>query len=242
MKLLCAIGILTMLPQLSFKDTQLRYSRVKTAYQEKEQSLRESLKASHADSHTTIFLRAFKREEMLEVWVKQANKNTYTLLKTYPFCTSSGVLGPKRREGDLQIPEGLYTINHFNPESNFHLSLGIDYPNASDRFRADAKHPGGNIYIHGNCVTVGCIPITDYYIKELYVLAVEARNSGQSTIPVHIFPSRLDTTGMALLQTQYTDAELLAFWKNLQSVFTDFEKTHALRETRVGKKGVYELI
>jgi len=231
-----------MLPQLSFKETQLRYSRVKTAYQEKEQPLRDLLAAKHADTHTTIFLRAFKREETLEVWVKEANKNTYTLLKTYPFCTSSGVLGPKRREGDLQIPEGLYTINHFNPESKFHLSLGVDYPNASDRFRADAQHPGGDIYIHGSCVTVGCIPITDYNIKELYILAIEARNSGQRAIPVHIFPTKLDAAGINYLQAQYTDTALLAFWKNLQTIYSNFEKTHTPRPTRVGHNGIYELI
>jgi len=242
MKLLCVIGILTMLPQLSFKETQLGHSRVKTAYQEKEQSLKALLRAKHADSRTTLYLRAFKREQILEVWAKEARKDTYTLLKTYAFCASSGVLGPKLREGDLQIPEGLYTINHFNPESKFHLSLGLNYPNASDRFRADARKPGGEIYIHGNCVTVGCIPLTDDLIKELYVLAIEARHDGQSAIPVHIFPARMDADGMRFLQTQTTDKALSAFWQNLQTIFTPFEKTHKLRETRIGKNGIYELV
>lgn len=231
-----------MLPQLSFKDTQLRFSRVKSAYQEKEQALKKLLKAKNADTKAIhIFLRAFKQEETLEVWAKQDGKKNYVLLKTYPFCASSGVLGPKRREGDLQIPEGLYTINHFNPESNFYLSLGINYPNASDKLLGDRKHPGSAIYIHGNCVTVGCIPITDELIKELYILAVEARNSGQEAIPVHIFPARLDPQSMAALQARYTDHALLSFWKNLQTIYNDFEKSHHVNTTGINGKGEYEI-
>lgn len=110
---------------------------------------------------------------------------------TYPFCASSGILGPKRKEGDRQIPEGIYYINHFNPVSNFHLSLGINYPNPSDKILSDPAQPGESFYIHGNCVTIGCIPISDDKIKELYILAVEAYNNGQVKIPVHIFPDRL---------------------------------------------------
>ena len=102
----------------------------------------------------------------MEVWIKEASKDYYVLLNTYDFCTTSGTLGPKRKEGDLQIPEGIYTINHFNPQSNFYLSLGINYPNASDKILSDPVHPGGDIYLHGNCVTIGCIPLTDDKIKE----------------------------------------------------------------------------
>lgn len=232
-----------MLPQLSFKDTQLRYSRVKAAYQEKERTLQNLLASKNADTHTMrIFLRAFKQEETLEVWAKEAGKKTYVLLKTYPFCSTSGVLGPKRREGDLQIPEGLYSINHFNPESSFHLSLGIDYPNASDKLRSDRTHPGSAIYIHGNCVTVGCIPITDDLIQEVYILAVEARNSAQQSIPVHIFPARLDMAGMHALAATHHDPVLLAFWKNLQTIFNDFEKTKQVKPTQVSTSGDYTLL
>jgi murein L,D-transpeptidase YafK len=149
------------------------------------------------------------------------------------------MLGPKRKEGDLQIPEGIYYVNHFNPLSNFFLSLGINYPNSSDKLFADKEHPGGSIYIHGNCVTIGCIPITDDKIKELYVLAVEARSSGQDKIPVHIFPARLDAGQLEKLGRNYP--EHLLFWKNLQEIYKDFETTHQLRKVTVDSGGVYRL-
>ena len=90
-----------------------------------------------------LFIRAFKKEKLLEVWVKEARQRKLRLVNTYDFCATSGDLGPKRKEGDLQIPEGVYTINHFNPLSNFHLSLGINYPNASDKILSDPRKPGG---------------------------------------------------------------------------------------------------
>ncbi|RZK14756.1 MAG: hypothetical protein EOO43_15910, partial [Flavobacterium sp.] len=137
----------------------------------------------------------------------------------------SGKLGPKVVEGDLQTPEGFYKINVFNPMSNFHLSLGIDYPNAVDKLRTGKnRKTGGEIYIHGDCKTVGCIPITDDKIKEVYILAVEARNNGQKDIPVYIFPFRMTDSNMAKYSKQYP--EHVAFWKTLKSgyqVFTTYQ-------------------
>src|SRR5690606_17823468 len=105
-------------------------------------------------------------------------------------------------------------INHFNPVSNFYLSLGVSYPNASDRILSDRAAPGGAIYVHGNCVTLGCIPITDDKIKELYVMAVEAKNNGQQKIPIHIYPRRLNDDGMRNLRSAYaTQPNLIAFWE-----------------------------
>src|SRR5688572_3429545 len=218
-----------LLQQSSFKATQLKHSRVKTAYDEKETVVKKYFSdknLSYSGFH--IFIRAFKKEQKLEVWVKDRNQETHTLLHTYDFCTSSGVLGPKRKEGDYQIPEGVYSINHFNPLSNFYLSLGINYPNASDRILSDPKTPGGSIYIHGNCVTIGCIPLTDDKIKELYVLAVEARNGGQEKIPVHIFPARLSATELNSLKLTYP-TKTISFWENLKLVYDDFERSKALR-------------
>jgi murein L,D-transpeptidase YafK len=85
-------------------------------------------------------------------------------------------------EGDYQVPEGFYYINEFNPKSAYHLSLGLNYPNASDKVLSDSIKPGGDIYIHGNCVTVGCIPLQNNQIEELYVLAANAKNAGQDFI------------------------------------------------------------
>ncbi len=196
------IGLLLMLTPATFKENQLTYPRVRSAYEEKEDVVKSYFARKEISyKNFQLFIRAFKKEKLLEVWVKEAEKEKYILLNTYDFCETSGTLGPKRKEGDLQIPEGVYTINHFNPQSNFYLSLGINYPNASDRILSDPRKPGGNIYLHGNCVTIGCIPLTDDKIKELYVLAVEARNNGQEKIPVHIFPAKLNSKPTYCIET-----------------------------------------
>lgn len=235
--------IMTLLQSASFKETQLQNERVKVAYQEKEQTVKNYFKEKGLEqSGAHLFIRAFKKEMKLEVWIREKDKTAHKLLHTYDFCTTSGTLGPKRREGDAQIPEGVYHINHFNPQSNFYLSLGLSYPNASDRILSDRQHPGSAIYIHGNCVTIGCIPITDEKIKELYLLAVEARNNGQKEIPVHIFPARLDAAGMQSLEQTFKGNEtLLSFWRNLKPVFDDFEKDHVLRAVHVNARGGYYL-
>jgi murein L,D-transpeptidase YafK len=230
-----------MLPQNSFKETQLRNARVKTAYTEKEGTVKDYFSAKNLKYEKfKLFIRAFKKEQKLEVWIREMGKEGYTLLHTYDFCAVSGTLGPKRKEGDYQIPEGIYSINHFNPFSNFYLSLGIDYPNASDRILSDPKTPGGSIYIHGNCVTIGCIPLTDDKIKELYVLAVEARNSGQDKIPVHIFPTRFSATELNALKTTFP-TKTISFWENLRLVYDDFERSKILKPVRVTRTGEYAI-
>lgn len=242
MKPVLIFTLLVMFQQASFKETQRTYSRVKTAYTEKDVAVKQYF----ADKNLSmdkfqLFLRAFKKEQILEVWIKEKNKEQFTLLHTYNFCSSSGTLGPKRKEGDLQIPEGIYYINHFNPLSNFYLSLGINYPNESDKILSDKTHPGGAIYIHGNCVTIGCIPITDDKIKELYVIAVEAKNGGQEKIPVHIFPAKLDADGMDYLRKETSIVETIRFWENLQSIYQDFQSSKKLKSVKVDKLGRYSL-
>lgn len=161
------------------------------------------------------------------------------MLVQYDICSTSGEPGPKRREGDRQVPEGVYHINHFNPQSNFHLSLGISYPNKSDKILGDVK-PASAIYVHGDCVTIGCLPITDDKMKELYILAVEAKNSGQVNIPVHIFPTRLTATNVASLENDWAgDTKKVTFWKNLQPIFDDFESTRILKPIHINAKGEY---
>src|SRR6186997_1909741 len=122
-----------------------------------------------------VYLRSFKYDSQLEIWVKNDRKDPYKLFKTYKVCALAGTLGPKRMGGDYQVPEGFYYINEFNPKSNYHLSLGINYPNISDRILSDASNPGGDIYIHGSCVTVGCIPLTDPMIEEVYIITAHAK-------------------------------------------------------------------
>ena len=88
-----------------------------------------------------------------------------------------GQLGPKRHTGDYQVPEGFYEIYRFNPRNNFHLSLGLNYPNTADRALGEPA-PGSDIFIHGGAVTMGYLPIIDAGIEEVYLLTVMARAAG----------------------------------------------------------------
>ncbi len=225
----------------TFKEQQLQFPRVKTAFKEKNDRIDSLLGILQIPKNDlNIFLRAFKKEKRLELWVKKKNDSQYVLLTTYLFCEISGDLGPKRKEGDGQIPEGIYKINHFNPESSFYLSLGINYPNKSDAILGMQGKLGGEIYIHGNCVTIGCIPITDDRIKELYLFAVEARNNGQEEIPVHIFPTLLDDNHFqTLIEYTKSDSSKIEFWRNLSIVYQQFEATKIVKSFSVNAKGQY---
>ncbi len=225
----------------AFKREQLRFPRVRTAVEEKYLFIKE-LFGQHGINYPPkgIFLRAFKEEKVLELWVKPDNASPYVFLKSYDICRSSGELGPKRQEGDMQVPEGFYHIRHFNPSSNFYLSLGINYPNASDSILGVRGDLGGDIYIHGGCATIGCIPITDDKIKELYLIAVEAKSGGQEKIPVHIFPARMDDGNLDRLQREYGEnQELMKFWKNLKEGFDLFEETRQIPVFSVDSRGKY---
>jgi len=226
----------------TFKDKQQRYPRVRTAFQEKDNQLR-SLFADRGISYPPqkLFIRVFKREKILEVWVFSTTDAVFKLVKSYPICHTSGNLGPKRREGDLQIPEGFYHIDRFNPKSNFYLSLGINYPNQADKILGRKGQLGGDIFIHGGCVTIGCIPITDKYIKEVYWLAVQAKSNGHAKIPVHIFPAKLDDRTMARLKNTFPNGDtLINFWKNLKIGYNWFERSQKLPTISINRDGTYQ--
>jgi len=218
-------------------------SHVEIARSEYESSLRKLLNKKDIDyEQCEIYLRAFKLEEELQVWAKNISDDSFTFIKSYNFCTNSGKLGPKRREGDLQIPEGSYHINRFNPQSRFYLSLGLNYPNTSDLYFADKTRPGSDIFIHGACVSLGCIAITDDKIKELYTLASQAQSNGQTMIRTDIFPIQFDNEISVTQLHELADYQSnKAFWENLEEVFFDFENTKKLREIQVNEKGRYEL-
>ena len=217
----------------TFHTQQLQFERVRNAYQAKETYIKRLLISHRIHSFQyDLFLRAFKKEEILEVWAKDKSATSFKLIKTFSFCKNSGTLGPKRKEGDLQIPEGFYQISHFNPKSNFLLSLKVNYPNASDKILSDPTQPGSDIYIHGSCHTTGCIPITDDKIQELYLLAVEAHEVGQQ-IPIHIFP----TKNWSNILDEH--AAHFSFWKNLKQGFDFFEKNGKLPKVEVLENGEY---
>ncbi|RKU21751.1 hypothetical protein C6500_05725 [Candidatus Poribacteria bacterium] len=225
-----------------FKDKQQRYPRVRTAFQEKGNQLR-SLFADHGISYPPqkLFIRVFKREKILEVWAFSTADAVFKLVKSYPICRTSGNLGPKRREGDLQIPEGFYHVDRFNPKSNFYLSLGINYPNQADKILGRKGELGSDIFIHGGCVTIGCIPITDEYIKEVYWLAVQAKSNGHAKIPVHIFPTKLDDRTMARLKNTFpNDDTLINFWENLKIGYNWFERSQKVPTISINRDGTYQ--
>ncbi|MEP7280304.1 MAG: L,D-transpeptidase family protein [Bacteroidota bacterium] len=188
-----------------------------------------------------IYIRSFKYDSQLEVWVKQGINDPYKLFKTYKVCALAGTLGPKRMAGDYQVPEGFYYINEFNPRSNYHLSLGLNYPNASDKMLSDSLQPGGDIYIHGSCVTTGCIPITDTQIEELYILATQAKNQGQDFIPVHIFPvlfkSPRSNDYLQKYEKDFPEYKKMA--DKLKLVYYYFEKHRKLPVILVDEQGQY---
>jgi murein L,D-transpeptidase YafK len=246
--LLCALLALTVSESVaypvhkgsSFRANQLGNTRVKNAYKLKWNNIRKELARLGTDSTSfQLFLRAFKNEGEFEIWVKSAAQSTFKLYAKWPICAASGTPGPKRCQGDGQVPEGFYHINVFNPASAYHLSLGVSYPNASDKVFGCKRDPGGAIMIHGNCVTIGCIPLTDDKIRELYVLAVEAKDAGQQKIPVHIFPARMNKEKMAALKKEYTDAAVHKFWDNLLPGYNAFEQSHKLPSISIDAKGKY---
>lgn len=224
----------------TFRAEQMEKPRVKSAYQLKWDSITARLKKLNVPvNQLEVYIRGFKDEADLEVWVKQKKDSLWKLYTTYPICASSGELGPKRCQGDNQVPEGFYKVNVFNPYSNYHLSLGVSYPNASDKVFACKRDPGGAIMIHGNCVTIGCIPITDDKIRELYVLCVEAKNSGQQNIPIHLFPARLTSANIVRIKASQSDLAVRLFWDNLQTGYEFFENSKQLPVVSVNSKGKY---
>jgi hypothetical protein len=144
-----------------------------------------------------VMLLAFKDERRLEVWGRASASARPRFVRSYPVLAASGGPGPKLREGDGQVPEGLYRIPLLNPTSAFHLSMRVDYPNALDRAQArrDGRtRLGGDIYIHGNAVSIGCLAMGDEAIEELFVLAADVGTAG---LRVLIAPLDLRTRELA---------------------------------------------
>ncbi len=232
----------TVFAQTSFVDFQKSYSRVASAMRSKEEILKDQFaQAGLQWPAKQIYIRSFKYDSQLEVWVRNTNDDAFKLFKTYKVCAMAGSIGPKRLQGDYQVPEGFYYINEFNPNSNYHLSLGINYPNPSDRVLSDSLKPGGDIYIHGNCVTVGCIPLQNDQIEELYILAAMAKSQGQDFIPVHIFPIRYNNRKSFeyLARTTKDNQDLQRFAIKIKEVFDYFEEKKKLPLIFINKKGDY---
>lgn len=224
----------------------LNLTPVKTlSMKQKENVLRNDfLKAGFNYPVRQIFIRSYKYDHQLEVWVRNSEKEPFTLFKTYDVCVMAGDLGPKRQEGDFQVPEGFYYISEFKPNSEFYLSMKLNYPNESDRILSDKINPGGEIYIHGSCVSVGCIPLQNHQVEELYLLASGAKMNGQKYIPVHVFPFRFNNRKAMEYYSNYSkgDYNSQRFTLSLKEIHDYFENTKRLPLIGINTNGEYQLL
>ncbi len=233
--------------QTSFMDYQRNFPRVSDAMNRKADTLKKQFAAAGLQwPAKEIYIRSFKYDSQMEVWVRNSENEPFKLFKTYSICALAGSLGPKRMAGDYQVPEGFYYINEFKPNSAYHMSLGLNYPNPSDKIvSSDSKmDPGGDIYIHGSCVTVGCIPIQDPQIEEVYILAMSAKSNGQDFIPVHIFPIRFDNPKSEAYFEKATkdQPDVQAFAAKLKEAYDYFQKEKKLPVISIDMKGNYGVL
>ena len=176
--------------------------------------------AKNMDKESPILARIFKEEAELEIW-KQNRDGQFELLKTYPICRWSGDLGPKKKEGDRQAPEGFYTITpgQMNPNSNYYLAFNTGFPNAYDRAMG---YTGSELMVHGDCSSRGCYAMTDEQIQEIYALARESFFGGQKSFQLQAYPFRMTAMNMA----KHRNNPNFAFWKMLKEGYDHFDATH----------------
>jgi murein L,D-transpeptidase YafK len=227
----------------AFRAEQLSQERVRGASQRVGARVAGMFAQAGLPYPTDVMFRVFKHERVFEVWGLDPETGRYVLVHDYPVCRLSGHLGPKARRGDLQVPEGFYSIDLFSPRSRFHLSMRVSYPNQADRARGRFDdRMGGDIFVHGGCATVGCVPVTDNVIEELYVLAVDARGNGQASIPIHIFPARMEGESMrALFDEANGDWSLWRFWLDLKAGYDHFETHRTEPAITIDDDGFYRI-
>ena len=227
----------------TFREKQMNFTRVREAYNFKEKIVDNTLAAlSISRDSLRIYLRAFKTEKIIELWAKNSSDSVFVPIKEFPICDISGFEGPKRRYRDLQVPEGFYHISKLNPYSKYYLSMEINYPNASDSIRGVHGHLGNQIYIHGSCISSGCLAITDDKIRELFVYCIEAYNSGQQEIALTIYPARLTDDNYSELIADYKkDKDKLSLWADLKKSYDLFKLARVLPRVKFLPDGSHEV-
>ena len=208
-------------------DTQAQ-GRAERAAERVRPALERDLAAVELEFGAPVLLRLFKLEKTLELWLRGADER-FVLFRSYPICTFSGTLGPKQKVGDLQAPEGFYTVarGQLNPASSYHLSFNLGYPNAFDRAHG---RTGSLLMVHGNCVSIGCYAMGDEAIEEIYTLLDAALANGQRSAQVHAFPFRFDR---ADVETHLADPTWGGFWRDLRNGWDTFEQTRRAPQVRV---------
>ncbi|HMB38428.1 MAG TPA: L,D-transpeptidase family protein [Wenzhouxiangellaceae bacterium] len=177
-----------------------------------------------------VHIRIFKKSRELELYLR--GRDGFELYRTFPICDVSGMLGPKRFEGDFQAPEGFYTVvpERLHPHSDFHLAFNLGYPNAFDR---SMGRTGSNIMIHGGCASNGCFAMTDYYMEQIYLLAEAALQNGQQEIGVEIYPFRMTEDNLAA----HASSRWIEFWRSLQPAHDHFANSGLPAPVEPGSEG-----
>lgn len=217
-----------------FMSDQKKFSRVQVAIIEKQKKIESILNQNNLEiNNFNLVFVAYKDCRELEVYAKKTTETDYKKIDTYKVAALCSLIGPKKMAGDMKTPEGLYYIDTYNPNSQYYLSMGINYPNQVDRKKSNSKNLGGDIYIHGSQVTAGCLAMTDDKIKELYLYAINAKNNGQTRIPVYIFPFKMNDAFFEIYKNKHTNnPELIAFWSNLKEGHDKFmNEKHELAYT-----------
>lgn len=169
-----------------------------------------------------LALLVFKKNHRLELWAKDKSHSHWIEITAFPILAASGNLGPKLRQGDYQVPEGIYQINRLNPNSHFHLSMGLNYPNQFDRQVAkyDGRQQlGGDIFIHGGKSSAGCIAIGDEAIEQLFPLVSLV---GLHRVKVIIAPNDDRSHKSALLAAHPQPQWISALYEQIDQELNEF--------------------
>ncbi|HML41754.1 MAG TPA: murein L,D-transpeptidase family protein [Hyphomicrobium zavarzinii] len=182
-------------------------------------NLSERLSAHGLAVGNPIFMRIFKREFELELWMMRDGK--FLKFATYPICKWSGELGPKIKTGDRQAPEGFYAVDAkaLNPNSAWHRSFNLGFPNAYDQAHG---RTGSFLMVHGGCGSIGCYAMTNPVIDEIWRLVTAALRGGQQRFQVQVFPFRMTDGNL----NRHAASPLAGFWGNLKSGYDMFEASY----------------
>lgn len=204
------------------------HPRVAAAEARVRPALERELKTNGLEFGDPVFIRAFKEERLLELFVQNRRSGKFELFRSYPIAAASGTLGPKLAEGDFQVPEGFYHVapSAMKPDSSFHLAFNIGYPNEFDR---SLDRTGSAIMVHGKQASIGCLAMTDEKIEEIFTLCAAAHSNGQKFFRFHIFPFRMTAERM----TKASGSEWNQFWQNLKEGYDRFEKKRIPPSTSV---------
>ncbi len=210
------------------KKVRKRTRRVKNKALSPALKLRLLLKKKGLQLGDPVFIRLFKKEAVLELWMR--SQTQFTLVKSYPVCKSSGHIGPKLKERDYQSPEGFYSVGRkqMKPDSAYHRAFNIGFPNKYDRAWG---RTGSLIMVHGACRSVGCFAMTNTRIGEIYKIVNAALLKGQEKFQVHIFPFRMSAANM----DHYKKHKWKRYWWNLKEGYDIFE--HSLLPPIVSNEG-----